>query len=85
MDRQIAPNFEIGIHGPPFWSEFLKRDPWTAILVRIFKKDTLTTKLVQNFKKGSMNRQIGPNSEIGINGPPFWSEFSKGMQRAIDR
>ena len=26
LDHQIGPNFEIGIHGPPFWSEFLKRD-----------------------------------------------------------
>ena len=31
MDRQIGPYFEIGIHGPPNWSELCNRDPWTAI------------------------------------------------------
>ena len=26
MHRQIGPNYVIGIHGPPSWSKFLKRD-----------------------------------------------------------
>ena len=26
MDHQIGPNFDIGIHGPLFWSEFLERN-----------------------------------------------------------
>ena len=26
MDRQIGLNFEIEIHGPPFWFEFLKKN-----------------------------------------------------------
>ena len=25
MDHEIGLNFEIGIHGPRFWSEFLKK------------------------------------------------------------
>ena len=56
MDRQVGPNFEIEIHGPPFWSEFLKRDTgihgppnWSE-----FKKRM----------QGSMDRQMGPNFDI---------------------
>ena len=53
MDRPIGPNFEIGIHGPPFWFEFLKRDLLTAKLVLNFKKecrDPLTAKLARILK-----------------------------------
>ena len=73
MDRQIGPNFELGIHGPPFWSKFWIRDPWHAILVRIFKKryrNPWTAKLVRILNQGSMDRHFGQSFELGIHGLP---------------
>ena len=70
MDRLIGPNFEIEIHGPPFWPAFSKG-----------LQGSMDRQIGPIFKRGIQGRQISLNWSkflkrgAGIQGPPFWSEF----------